>query len=806
MDILLRDLRYALRILINKPGFTIVAVLTLALGIGANTAVFSVVNAVLLRPLPYGDPDRLVFVSEKSAEIENKPFSLPNYHDWRDRNQTFEDMAAYKFADFNLTGIEPSERLQGAMVSASIFDVLNVEPALGRSFLEEDDKLGSNRVLAISHGLWERRFGKQQDVIGKTLELDGQSYTIIAVTPRDFKFPPSSDRVDVWVPIELFGDKWITSRNTRPAIYAVGRLKSGVSLDLARTQMDVLAGQLEKEYPESNAGNRANVTLLQTQVVKDMRPALLILMGTVGCILLIGCINVANLLLVRAISRQGEIAVRLAVGANRRHLIRQLITESMVLSLIGGGIGLLLANYGLNVLLSIIPENYMRLGEIKIDPWTLIFTFLISLLAGVIFGLVPSFHASKLDLNDMLKESGRSLMGGAAIQRLRGLLVVVEIAIAFVLLIGSGLMIKSFMRVMDQNPGFDPNNVLTMQMTLPEARYPKEQQRAQFSEQSLQRVQSLPGVRYAGLITPLPVSGAGWQTTFLVEGRPEPGPGEKPLADLAMVSPDYFQAMGGPIMEGRYFTDQDRDGAQMVAIIDETMAHRFWPDETPTGKRLRKGAANSPWLTIVGVVKHVKNYGVAEKSNMELFTPYLQNPVNSLTLVVRTNADATGLIAGIRSEITKVDKDQPIYNIRTMEQVLATSLAQRRTTTVLLTIFGAVALSLSIVGIYGVMAYSVSQRRHEIGVRMALGAQRSDIMKLILRQGLILIVFGIAIGVGGSSLLSRLLTSLLFGVSPFDPITFVGVLLGLIMVGMLACYIPALKATKVDPTIALKSE
>lgn len=806
MDILLRDLRYALRILINRPGFTIVAVLTLALGIGANTAVFSVVNAVLLRPLPYGNPDRLVFVSEKSAEIENKPFSMPNYHDWRDRNESFESIAAYKFADFNLTGIEPSERVQGAMVSASIFRVLNVEPVLGRSFLDEEDKLGSNRVLAISYGLWDRRFGRQQDTVGKTLELDGQSYTIIAVTPRDFKFPPTADRVDVWVPIELFAEKWVTSRNTRPGIYAVGRLKPGMSLDLAKTQMDMLAAQLEKEYPESNTGNRANITLLHTQVVRDMRPALLILMGTVGCILLIGCINVANLLLVRAISRQGEIAVRLAVGANRRQLIRQLITESLVLSFIGGGLGLFLANYGLKAILAIIPENYSRMGEIKIDMWTLFFTFLVSLLAGIIFGIVPSFHAFKLDLNDILKESGRNLMGGVVLQRLRSFLVVMEIAIAFVLLVGSGLMIKSFLRVMDQNPGFDSSNVLTMQMTLPEARYPKEQQRAAFAEQSLQHIQTLMGVRHAGVVTPLPVSGSGWQTTFVVDGRPEPAAGEKPLADLAMVSPDYFQAMGVPLIEGRYFTEQDREGAPMVAIIDETMAHRFWPDESAVGKRLKKGAANSPWLTVVGVVKHVKNYGVAEKSNMELLTPYLQYPVNTLTLVVRTSSDAAGLIAAIRREIAKIDKDQPIYNVRTMEQVLAISVAQRRTYTVLLGIFGAVALTLSIIGIYGVMAYSVSQRKHEIGVRMALGAQQGDIMKLILRKGLVLIALGIGIGIGGSTILSQVLNSLLFGVSRFDPVTFAGVLVGLSLVGMVACYIPARRATKVDPTVALKYE
>jgi putative ABC transport system permease protein len=792
----------------TSRGFTAVVLLTLALGIGANTMIFSVVNAVVLRPLPYKDADRLIFASQTTADVAVKPFSVFEYYDWRDQNHVFEQLAAFRWDNFNLIGEAQPQRLQISMVTANVFPMLRAEPMIGRVFTPDEDKPGGNRVVVLSYDLWQRRFGADRDVVGKTLNLDGQLYTMIGVMPPGFAFYPSPIyRADLWMPLGLFVNNWMGNRNARPGIYAVGRLKDGVTIEQARTEMETIAARLEQQYPESNSGHRAFIVPLQQHLIRNVRTSVLLLLGAVTLVLLIACANVTNLLLGRAASRQREISIRAAMGATQWRLIRQLLTESLVQSLVGAVLGLGLAYLGLKFFLSISPANLPRATEINIDSRVLWFTLLISILTGLIFGLAPAIHSSKVDLSKVLKETARGSVGVVR-KQIRNLLVISEVALALFLLVASILIVRSFIRLADANPGFDVRNVLAMQISLPLSKYAEDWRRRVFTEQLVERVKALPGVESAAEVTPLPLSGDGRQAPFIVEGRPVVASNEVPLTDLASVSPGYFETMGIRLLRGRYFTEQDKEDGAQVAIIDESMARRFWPDEDPIGKRLKIGPAdpNSPWLQIVGVVGHLKNYGVTEESRIQVFRPYSQVPFNQISIVVRTSGDPAALMSAVRGEVAGIDKDQPVYNVRTMEDLLATTLAPRRLVVFLLGAFALLALVLGAIGVYSVLAYSVTERKHEIGIRMALGAQQSSILKLVMRQGLSLVLIGMIVGLAGIFVFKQVIANLLFELTATDPLSYISSLVVLATVAILACYLPARKAMRVDPVIALRQE
>ena len=808
MNGITQDIAYRLRMFRTSRGFTAVVLLTLALGIGANTMIFSVVNAVVLRPLPYKDADRLIFASQTTADVAVKPFSVFEYYDWRDQNHVFEQLAAFRWDNFNLIGEAQPERLQISMVTANVFPMLRVEPMIGRVFTADEDKPGGNRVVVLSYDLWQRRFGADRDVVGKTLNLDGQLYTVIGVMPPGFAFYPSPIyRADLWMPLGLFVNNWTGNRNARPGIYAVGRLKDGVTIEQARTEMETIAARLEQQYPESNSGHRALIVPLQQHLIRNVRTSVLLLLGAVTLVLLIACANVTNLLLGRAATRQREISIRAAMGATQLRLIRQLLTESLVQSLVGAVLGLGLAYLGLKFFLSISPANLPRATEINIDSRVLWFTLLISILTGLIFGLAPAIHSSKVDLSKVLKETARGSVGVVR-KQIRNLLVISEVALALFLLVASILIVRSFIRLADANPGFDVRNVLAMQISLPLSKYAEDWRRRVFTEQLVERVKALPGVESAAEVTPLPLSGDGRQAPFIVEGRPVVASNEVPLTDLASVSPGYFETMGIRLLRGRYFTEQDKEEGAQVAIIDESMARRFWPDEDPIGKRLKIGPAdpNSPWLQIVGVVGHLKNYGVTEESRIQVFRPYSQVPFNQISIVVRTSGDPAALMSAVRGEVAGIDKDQPVYNVRTMEDLLATTLAPRRLVVFLLGAFALLALVLGAIGVYSVLAYSVTERKHEIGIRMALGAQQSSILKLVMKQGLSLVLIGMIVGLAGIFVFKQVVANLLFELTATDPLSYISSLVVLATVAILACYLPARKAMRVDPVIALRQE
>jgi putative ABC transport system permease protein len=808
MNSLIQDIRYGLRMIRTSPGFTLVVLLTIALGIAANTIIFSVVNTIVLRPLAYKDADRLAFASQTTSDIKIKPFSVQDYYDWRDNNQVFDHLAAFRWESFNITGDTQPERLLVSQVTANVFPMLGVEPLIGNVFTPNDDKTGANPVVVLSHGLWQRRFGGDPNVVGHSVNLDGQIFTILGVMPADFRFYPSSTmRADLWMPIGLFSQQWMVSRNARPGIYAVGRLKDGVSLEQAQAEMNTIASRLEQQYPDTNAGHRAYIVSLHRHLIRDVRTLILLLLGAVVLVLLISCANVANLLLARAARRQREISIRAAMGATKFRLIRQLLTESVVLSVLGAIIGLGLAYPAIEFLISISPPSIPRISEITIDGRVLWFTFGVSVVTGLIFGLTPALHSSKTDLSQALKETARSSVG-AARKQIRNLLVISEVAIALVLLVASILIMRSFVKLVETSPGFETTNVLTMQMALPANRYPQDWQRRAFAEQLVQRLKGLPAVESAAVVTPLPLSGEGRQAPFTIEGRPAAADSEVPLAELAAISPDYFQALSIPLVRGRYFTEQDTHDSTQVVIIDETMAKRHWPNEDPIGKQFKIGPAASPapWMQIVGIVGHTKNYGVTEESRVEMFRPYAQMAFNAISVVVRTSRSPEVIANAVRGEIGGIDKDQPVYNIRTMETMLATTVAPRRLSVYLLGAFALLALILEAIGVYSVLAYTVTERVHEIGVRMALGAQRSSILKLIMGQGLSLVVIGMVIGLAGSVAFNQVVGSLLYGVSTSDVISYMGGMIVLTVVAVLACYLPAKRATKVDPLTAIRYE
>ncbi|HEX8458967.1 MAG TPA: ABC transporter permease [Pyrinomonadaceae bacterium] len=806
-----QDLRYAVRMMWKTPAFTVVAIIALALGIGANSAIFSVVNTVLLRPLPYQDPERLVMVWEddtKGGYPRDTP-AVANYIDWRDQNTVFEGMAAFADEDFNLTGTSEPERLKGRRVSSSLFALLGVQPQAGRALLPEEDQPGRSRVVVLSHGLWQRRFGADAKAVGRQISLNGESYTIVGVMPSHFQFPTRED--ELWVPIGFTPQE--AANRGRHYLEVLARLKPGVSLEQAQAKMSTIAVRLQQQYPQQNSDLGAVITPLHEQVVGDIKPALLVLLGAVGFVLLIACANVANLLLARAAVRQKEISIRVALGASRLRLVRQFLTESVLLSVVGGGLGLLLSVWGVSVLKAFIPENISQVEAIAIDARVFLFTLLVSLLTGLVFGFAPATQASRLNLNETLKEGGRDSAAGSQGNRIRALLVVMEVAVSLILLIGAGLLINSFLRLRQVDPGFRPDNLLTMQVVLPTFKYPDHARRTAFYNELLARLENVPGVKSAAVTTNLPLYQQGNSITMSFEGRPDPAPGQgkRPAIATRVVSPDYFQTMGITLLQGRGFTNEDKVDSPAVAVINETMARRFWPNQDPTGKRITPGSLSSTdpndWITVVGVARDVRQFELVADPKPQMYLSYVQAGFFAPNdLVVSTDLEPLSLAPAVRKTVWEVDKDQPVSKIRTMEEIVSESVARQRFSMMLLGLFAALALVLAAVGIYGVMSYSVAQRTREFGIRMALGARRGDVLRLAVGHGLKLVLIGIAIGLGAAFLLTRVMSSLLYGVSATDPLTFISISLILISVALLASLIPALRATKIDPIDALRYE
>ncbi len=805
--------------LIKSPGFTFVAVLVLALGIGANSAIFSVVNAVLLRPLPYDHPERLALVWETNDKIQIGfdllPASAGSFTDWRNQSQSFEDLSLIDGENFNITGSGAPEQISGARVSASFFKLLGVTPAAGRVFTEDEDREGANRAVVISHSLWQSRWAGDPEILGKTLALDGRSYTIIGVMPKGFNYPKATDlpsyfqlppRSELWTPMALPSQQLTNRGNHNFGV--IGRLKPEATIKQAQAEMTAITENIAQQYPQLS-GWGAKVVSLEEQSVGDIRLILLVLLGAVAFVLLIACANVANLLLARASSRQKEIAIRSALGASRLQIIRQLLTESMLLAVAGGGVGILMAVWGIDALLALSPGNLPRLDEVKVDGAAIVFTFAVSLVTGLIFGLAPAAQVSKTNLSEFLKEGARGSTGGARANRVRSLLVVSEIALSLVLLIGAGLMIRSFARLTNVNPGFNPKNVFTMQVFLPRTKYSEARDQAAFFKQVISRVEAIPGVETAGAISHLPLSGMEESGNFSIEGRPpEDASAGVAVVDIRAISSNYFRAMGIPILMGRDFAQQDNEQSVPVAIISESIAARYFPGEDPIGKRIKRGSANSdlPWAEIVGVASDVRHSALEKQSRPQLYFLYLQNPFGYMTIVARTASSPESLTSAASKAVWDTDKDQPVAHAQTMERYLSETVASKRFNMTLLGVFAGVALILAAVGIYGVMSYSITQRTHEIGIRMALGAARRDVLRLVVGHAMTLAAVGVGIGLAASFALTRVMTSLLFEVTATDPLTFAAIPLMLAGVALAACFIPARRAMKVDPIVALRYE
>jgi len=812
MGTIWQDMRYGLRTLWKSPGFTYIAVLALALGIGANTAIFSVVNTVLLRPLPYKTPDRLVWLWETSPrnDIPKEVASYPNFNDWRQQNQSFEAVTAFTNTSPSLTGSDGEpERLPGAAVLGDFYTVLGVEPALGRKFLPEENEEGKHRVVILSHGLWQRNFGGDARIVGQQIGVNNNQYTVVGVMPPDFQHPnPEARRpVEMWVPLAVSD----VMRNGRRSDFlsVIARLKPGVSVEQASAEMTTIASRLEQQYPDTNSAWGVIVQPLHQRFTGDVRPALLMLLGAVGFLLLIACANVANLLLARSSTRLKEIAIRTALGAGRWRIVRQLLTESIVLSLLGGALGLLVAFWGIDALIALSPGNIPRLESVGIDRQVLLFTIGISLVTGIVFGLAPALTVSNPNLNEMLKESGRSSMDGGRGRRLRNALAVAEIALSLVLLVGAGLLIKSFLRLQDVKPGFNPENLLAVELVLPTAKYAENGQVVNFYDQLLQQLSQQSGVQGAAVTSALPLGGGGDTLAFSVEGRMLASTDRVPDAEARTVSPDYFRTLQIPLRSGRLLDERDDQNAPRAAVVSESLARKYFPGEDPVGKRITFGdpqAADVNWWNVVGVVGDVRQSDLDEEPYAQVYRSYRQSPRRGLTVVARTAGSPLAMLEAFRTQVRALDRQQPLYNARTAEQVLDQALARPRFNMLLITILAAVAMILATVGIYGVISYMVTQRTHEIGIRMALGARPLDVFRMVLRQGLLIAVLGVASGLVAAFVLTRLLASLLYDVRSTDVVTFAGVSVLLTAVVLLACYIPARRATKVDPMVALRYE
>ena len=803
METLIKDIRYGVRSLLKHPGFTLIAVLTLSLGIGANSAMFSTVNAVLLQPLRYPEAERIVLLEgvNPAKGITQSNMSIPDFADWQQQNQAFEQLAGFVSGGSLLTSGDETERVRGTGVTTDFFPLFRTAAIRGRTLQPEDAEKGRDPVVVLSYGLWQRRFGAAENVIGSKVTLGGKSTTIVGVMPAAFDFPAQSE---LWVPYPI--DAAAERRDNR-FFSVVGRLKPGVPIAQAQAALDTINQRLAQSYVETNSSWSVRVINLQERLVGSMRKSLLVLLGAVAFVLLIACANVANLLLARGTARQKEIALRAALGASRWRVVRQLLTESLLLSVIGGGIGLTLSFWLTKLFISVSPPNTPRFDEIKPDARVFIFTLGLTVLTGIIFGLAPALQASRTDLSGGLKEGGRTGSGGSHHKRLRSLMMVSEIALSFMLLVGAGLLIKSFMRLRDVSPGFTPENVLTMRISMPSAKYPKGEPRVQVLRQTLEKLKTLPGVQSTGAVLSLPLGGDTFNVgrSYIREGRPAT-PEESANAGYLVATPDYFRALQIPLVAGRAFSDQDTEQTTKVLIVNETMARQLWPGESPLGKRITIWRDEKFPREIVGVVGDTKP-SLDTEAGRQMYVPYAQDSGwNGMSLVVRTSADPLNTVAAARNEIRSLDKGIPVFNVKTMNDVLATSVAPQRMSMLLLTAFAGVALLLAMIGIYGVTAYYVTQRTQEIGIRIALGAQVGDVMKLVLKNGMALAAIGVALGLAGAFALTRLMSSLLFAVKPTDTATFVIVSVCLLVTALLASYLPARRAAKVDPLVALRYE
>jgi putative ABC transport system permease protein len=821
MQTLIQDLRYGARMLAKKPGFALVAIITLALGIGANTAIFSIVHAVLIRSLPFERPEQLVRVTAdlQKMNVPDVGMSGLELFDYRDRANVFDQISGIYPINANITWVDQPERVEALLVDVNYFSLLGANAQLGRIFQAEDYQSGIAEIAVISDGLWKRRYGADPDAIGKKFRLDNDLYTIVGVMPPDFRHPGRviQTDVEVWAPAGWIGSPFNNPpRRAYMLQGAIARLKPGITVAAAQSDLDAMAEQLRKEFPDDypeQAGWTPRVIGLQDDLVGKVRPALLILMAAVGLVLLIACANVANLLLVRASARQREIAIRRALGAGRARLIRQMITESVLLAGLGGALGLLVAVWSVEALVKFSPTNISRLGQISLDTSVLIFTLAVSVATGLIFGLAPAIHASNPNLQETLKDAARGATGGARRNRLRSMLVVSEFALALMLLISAALLIRSFWQLNNVDTGFNSQNVLTARLWLPQPNLPetgpyfKHSSRVLLYRQVIEKIATLPGVKSVGGVSQLPMGGGRATSTIMIEGRAIESNSLNTVEPL-LASPGYFETLGIQLIRGRLFTDQDDDKSPRAVVISQKLADKFFSGEDPLGKRIQFGnrQAQNNWQTIIGIVRDVKSEGLDIEGKPQIYRSLLQLSNLSLSLVIRTSSAPGGLSETVRESVRSVDPDLPVYSVQTMKEIMSVSVGQQRFAMALLGVFALIALILSSVGIYGVMSYSVSQRTHEIGIRMAMGARERDVLRLIIKQGLMLTFSGMAIGLAGALVATRFMSFLLFAVSPTDPLTFAGITLLLGTVAMLACYFPARKATRVDPMIALRYE
>lgn len=811
MDSIIKDIRYGVRGLWKHPGFTAIVVITLALGIGASTAIFSVVDSVLLRRLPYRTAERIVAIQEFGKEGKRGQITSANFLDWRAQNTVFEQLAAIKTTTANLALSDQAERIDLAQTNANFFDVFGITPQYGRLFIPADEQAGHENVVVVSHSLWQRRFAGDPALVGKPISLDGTNYTVIGIAPPDFRYP---DKTELWLPPlrlvpELFPGQDVTQTRRMGYLAAVALLKPGVSLQQAAGEMETITARLRQQYPDSNNVRFNRVVSLHEHLVGDTNKLLWLLLGAVTFVLLIGCANVANLLLASGASRHKEMAIRTALGASRWRVIRQLFTESTMLALTGGAVGLLVAFWGLAAITKLLPADFPRLNEIHIDLRILAFTFAASVLTGILFGLVPALQISRTDVQEAIKETGRGTAGSRRQSRFRQALIVAEVALSVVLLAGAGLLFRSFLQLQSVNTGFSPEQVLTARLTPAGPNYRENPDFAKFYNQVLEKLSAVPGVQDAGLINTLPLD-KGPTSGFRVEGRPITTPDKWPSVNYRVVSADYFSAMSIPVLQGRAYTERDGENAPRVMIVNQKLARDTFPGEDPIGKRITFGNVDSNqqpvWWEIVGVVANTRSLELREEPAQELYFSVLQDFWPNLSIVVRSSVEPSSLSGSLRQIVNQVDKSVPVSSVKTMDHVVSESITQPRFNLFLLGLFGAVAMLLSAAGIYGVTAYTVTQRTHEVGIRLALGAQVSDVLKMILGQGMAVIGIGVVLGLVAAFALMRLLRSLLFGVGENDPLTFVAITLVLLLVALIACYIPARRATKVDPLVALRYE
>jgi putative ABC transport system permease protein len=821
LETLWQDLCYGARMLSKKPGFSVIAVLTLALGIGANTAIFSVVNAVLLKPLPFAEPDALLAVGQNNAQNRARlsQFSFRNFADFRDRSESFERLAAYYNTNFTLTGERDAVRLRGTVITADLFPLLRVSPALGRSFLPDEDAAGGGpggRPAILSWDCWQQQFDGDVNVVGRAVELNNSSFTIIGVMPAGFSFPIQSQPTEVWVTTALDKERPVNPGSIMVARGYLGwrviaRLKPGVTREQAQSEADVVAAGLAGEFPDINKDMGIAVRPLLESLVGSLRPTLLLLLGAVGFVLLIACVNVANLLLERAISRQREIRVRLAIGAGRWRITRQLLTESVLLAGLGGVAGAILAVWGTDLIVALSPEGITRITETRVDARVLAFTGFISLATGVAFGLAPALIISGTNLAESLREGARGATASRHTNRTRSLLVIVEVALALVLLVGAGLLMQSFVRLQQVALGFDPRDVLTFNVAMPADSNTSPRQIAGFYQQLTERLRAVPGVINASVVFQLPLSGTGATTGVTIEGQPT-SPSDRPNAVIHMVDPEYFRTMAIPVVKGRAFTERDDLNSAPVLIINSALARQHFPNEDPIGKRIAPGFSTVPFndepsmREIVGVVADVKHQNLQGPAQPEFYFAQAQMPMSAMTVVIRAAGDARALQNAVRGVVQSLDKNAPVYGVRTVEELVGRSVAAPRFNTLLLGLFAGVALLLTAVGLYGVISYSVAQNTQQIGIRVALGAQAGDVFKLIAGQGTVLTLVGVVIGLAAAYGLTRLMSSLLYGVAATDPWTFVGVAVLLMFVAFIACYMPARRAMRIDPVVALRYE